>query len=694
MDSNQEQTRFPWANGDPTSKMIAMSTPEILSKIMSFLDQPTLQACLRVSSLWHACSYPITWQVQTISALDFMSLFSEQSDRDEHGCTGNDSSRDRVEAIRKNCHRIRSLTVNIPDGRKVGPFSLPNGSRFPSGLTNLVQFALQEPPGNPLNRTWSSDPTVALKLYDHIESTVSHNPRIRDLEWEMWGDMDKYDFIGKILKRTVKNLKKLSVFTGNVGLNTHIIEYLIQRSRSKDWSILNGVDIKGEAENYQEREGDSRCELDELSIKAYSLDVRWNALLNMSGALPIRKLNIWSISDSQRQTKLCDSLLAILSKCPNLESLCVSPKFIFTLDPLQSIGAYIDYKTPVPATAGDSFVELMYKSCPRLRGIEFGLVRLTTKHWIEMMTKYGRQLETFSNCGYLAQFNSHAFMTLIGPPLTHPTRLGKSRCLTRLNINGMEHLHNCAWKALQILPQLREFRAQGIHMDARQLVTRDGWACKDLQVLEIRIMVLRIPPVKTWRWCDHHDGWTEHETCCQMEEEALYDDGESNDTLQPNSDELDDTRLLRVLPYQKRIQVKVCENIGRLTRLRELRIEGHRGTSFDRYMWDCLELSLDTGLEHLAPLQQNLEKLNVAELDDNLGRREFEWMTRNWVHHSNRSWLEEHAPTCSPVTDYSEDDIIPCPKFKELLGVRKEGIDQDIEWMQMHCPKLNIVKKE
>jgi hypothetical protein len=46
------------------------------------------------------------------------------------------------------------------------------------------------------------------------------------------------------------------------------------------------------------------------------------------------------------------------------------------------------------------------------------------------------------------------------------------------------------------------------------------------------------------------------------------------------------------------------------------------------------------------------------------------------------------------VTDYSEDDIIPCPKFKELLGVRKEGLDQDIAWMQMHCPKLNIVKKE
>jgi hypothetical protein len=76
----------------------------------------------------------------------------------------------------------------------------------------------------------------------------------------------------------------------------------------------------------------------------------------------------------------------------------------------------------------------------------------------------------------------------------------------------------------------------------------------------------------------------------------------------------------------KEIQFKVCEALGRLTHLQELRIDGERDFEEDNRYWSCLELTLQTGLDRLAPLRQNLEKLVVSGLDEGLsGRKEAEW---------------------------------------------------------------------
>jgi hypothetical protein len=46
-----------------------------------------------------------------------------------------------------------------------------------------------------------------------------------------------------------------------------------------------------------------------------------------------------------------------------------------------------------------------------------------------------------------------------------------------------------------------------------------------------------------------------------------------------------------------------------------LRMSGN-DFEFSKHGWDCLELTLETGLERLAPLRHTLEKLTVSGLDE------------------------------------------------------------------------------
>ncbi|KAF9349880.1 hypothetical protein BGX34_001551, partial [Mortierella sp. NVP85] len=168
----------------------------------------------------------------------------------------------------------------------------------------------------------------------------------------------------------------------------------------------------------------------------------------------------------------------------------------------------------------------------------------------------------------------------------------------------------------------------------------------------------------------------------------------------------------------KHIQIKVCKMIGQLTQLRELRLEGDRDYHFNNRYWHCLELTLETGLDYLAPLQENLEKLIVNNLGEGLhaGRKEMEWIARNWVHYNNPQWKEKRAPKASQpqvpsqgkdepekgrsTGTGSKDDsdlFVPSPKFKALIGLMSsvhssnlKKADANIEWLRVNCPTVSL----
>ncbi|KAG0227115.1 hypothetical protein B0O80DRAFT_465337 [Mortierella sp. GBAus27b] len=749
--TEQGQTRIHQPNGDPavSKMMIAMFTPEILSNILSFLDPPSLQACLRVSHLWRACSRPIVWEIQTFSELQTLSLFGGPMVRDNGDLgIGNNN---RMQNIIENCHRIRSLTIQ--DGASL-PSSLTLQHRT-TRLRNLVHLAVR-----------LCVDTIAVtseELAEHyrlVGLILSHNPRIRDFEWTMSHSCKGHDVVDMVLKHISKGLRRLSISGGHQCCYRRILEHLInaketwdrdrQRKRLEGESLLNARDdeLQGDGDSGG---GMGGCDLEELCLRGNGSTKGWTTLNKIPGTLPIRALTLTSLIATGYQER-ADSLLTVLHKCPNLERLYISQIASATIPPAhwfyESLMSYRFYRSDplkVRLIVQDDFVDQMHQSCPRLRRIEFGLAyQFGAKHWIDMMNKYGPQLESLAIWGNLPYFDTAAFTTLIGPPVSHPSGHGRLHRLTRLNINGMDHLRYCAWMALKHLPQLKEFKAQCVPLDGRRLIMKDGWACKGLQVLEINILIPKDPPEGpsddltegSWRWCNSRGHWTEGAVCCQEDDEMdncdsdksgsvdqpsenvgllaerqeTHDNGAPDETttdsfcakqprkddssLQPHAFQQEDSQN----KFGVQNQMEICRMLSQLTQLRELRIEGERDSTYYGTRWDCLELTLGSGLDLLAPLGRCLEKLDVYKLQEKLGgKEEMEWIARNWIHCNSRHSLEQDISTSTePSTGEVDYDgrLAPSTVFKSLVGIFKRDEGQHIEWLKEKCPSLTVVVAE
>ncbi|KAK3827962.1 MAG: hypothetical protein J3Q66DRAFT_409110 [Benniella sp.] len=703
------------------------------------------------------------------------------------------------------------------------PFRLhnvPSLSRRSEGLRNLSSLTFRTALNSPRQLSF----TEATNFCIIVGTILSQNPRIQYLEWGMGGELWAPDLVEHVLKRASKKLKKLSIVGYFIGDESPILEYLIdandkqqcrqqQEQHSPREEKLNESDKPMECESVDDEKssrierddgtdgdddngtdgGSGGCsELEELVLEAVDPmsifqgppELDWMWLNDVHGALPIRALTLLNFEtdkliEPDEYDEDCPahqpngSLMAILSKCPYLEKLCVtfddpchsvaSAKYRFMRE-IRTDPHFVRFPCRLILVSEEcDFVEKMYERCPRLREIEFGMAyQFTTDHWIEMMRSYGAQLESLSVWGNVSSFSSKAFMTMIGRPISHFTRDTPHR-LTRLNISGMEHLHECAWMALYQLPQLKEFRARDVPLDARDLTMKDNWTCKGLEVLEIFVLV---PKSSQWFWCDSCEEWAKDAMCCRKDVATAAAEDESEDGTEDESeDETEDdhenrngdgqdsvtiatkrkrqgtggtretikrarkesseqtaeggiekgyTTLMdrnedfarnqddRDQSFQryKQVQIRVCEMIGGLTELRELRIEGEKDFAFSNHKWDCLELTLETGLHYLRPLQQNLETLDVHTLHENLGgQKEVEWIARNWIHHNNPRWLEQHSSSTYATTssasasslggggggseqkgnalmsDNSDNFIAPYPKFRRLRGISDRVFD-------------------
>ncbi|KAG0002485.1 hypothetical protein BGZ65_002597 [Modicella reniformis] len=654
-----------------SDKAITMAPPEVLSKIFSFLDQRSLRVCLLVSHDWRACSEPVIWRTYSITTTDFVNLFNEP-DKDKFAININ-------EVFFKNCHHIRFLNISDVHGA-ADTTNLGSWEHLEKSLPHFKYHLPSVAPG----------------------AVLAANPGIRELRWDT-GDLTLGNEFVFLLKRASRDLKKLSIVGNFEGQEHFIIKYLIKGDKEEEEEAGPPAIAQGDNDN-----GDTvDFKLEELTLKETIYSPFGNSVLNVKvlcdipGVLPIRSLTILdfrTIQFSNEPYQQYDSLLNILRKCPNLEKLCVS--FDMSSIPDSSSESFLrshPYFSFLPfdpylIIKQDDFVDVMYSSCPKLREIEFGMARqFTREHWVAMIADYGSQLESLSVWGDVSKFDDTVFMAMMDPSTSHPPR-DRLHCLTRLNINGMKHLHECAWMPLKHLPQLKEFRARGVPLDATKLITKgeDAWTCKGLEILEIFVA---IPKRAQWN-CGNQEmvtgWWQKVKLSCQED----------------------------VLEKSNQIQIKVCEMIGRLTQLRELRIEGERSTLFQCI---CLELTLETGLDRLAPLQKNLEKLIVSALDEKLcGRREVEWIAQNWIHHQNRRWLERHSPISSrsPSSSSSPDKngkseqtsctgteldddggSFPSPKLKELIGIStqsstsyqsEEEARSNIEWLKDQCPTLRV----
>ncbi|KAG0227120.1 hypothetical protein BGX31_007082 [Mortierella sp. GBA43] len=818
---DKNQNEITRATARPTSMAIAMSLPEILSNILSFVDHRSLAACLQVS-----LSRPRQPDGND-KKNDNANLNAETSD---HVNNSNNNSFN-VQDFLDNCHRIQSFTISDPDTDILdvalermrssldskGPISLEA-----PGLTNLEHFAIISPVIEALSINFEN----MQKVYEVAGSILSQNPGVRKLVLSTFTDWDQEESVIALLKRASRHLKRLTVLGSFASKEPRFLEYLIEANErrlvreqrdQRQKQLLASQDREsstdGQALDDENKEDggpiagddsfDGACELEELMLVDlaesnfngfFHPEICFEWLHYVPGTLPIRTLimvdlkicasvsaddepfdqydsDSWSQGSQGSQEHDDDSLLAILSKCPDLQKLEVTYRrgchLVETAphpfrDGLETSPFYVESDDfHEVKMERERFVTLMHRYCPKIREIEFGMAyRFTPQHWVDMMRKYGPQLESLSVWGNVRSFCYEAFLTLIGPPASHPSRKSP-HCLTRLNINGLEHLHHCAWMALKHLPNLKEFRARDVALDARELVMEDGWACKGLEVLEIFIAV---PKNTQWAWSEFTARWERdavlHNKTSTIDKASnslnMAKDNDSRDqcrgrkSIKRQRDELitegpvkrakqrkEDTEEAGKVAgrrgetdtnkktrssheggldaselSRRKINIEVCTILGSLTKLRRLRIEGQANIELAHKVWGCLDLTVDTGLDCLAPLRENLETLNVAMLatEGLTGRREVEWIARNWVHYNNHHWLEEHSSKKVLRSSQrlgkdrparSEGDIarfVPSPRFKELIGLnipwetkKKNEALSNIEWLQEQCPTLIVL---
>ncbi|KAK3827967.1 MAG: hypothetical protein J3Q66DRAFT_321536 [Benniella sp.] len=799
--TNDGQTELLRSKSQHSSRTIALALPEILSNVFTYLDQPSLQACFEVSRLWNTCSRRMLWCILSIDLPHFVSFVCDHEDSD-----------DDIETMRQvffeSCHCIRSLVLSRYKGHTIRyrPIPVEKESlcvQIP-GLKNLYHLALRWSTFQPMGLLYPS-----LSLYRLMGAIIAQNPGIRELEWNTGNNVLASEFIDLVLKRTSKDLKKLSII-GDVGVQEFgVLAYLIEahenrKRRMEQEGQIQKKDSQSQdvqtLDAAQDVEDDDQgcCQLEELVLQDANLSRRYHEraglkltwLLQFPGTLPIRSLSLIDYETDQYSTlpnqQPNGSLLAILSKCPHLVELhvtftvrCETSTHNFLMDLRSNPHFTIPFPGQGPIAERNDFVQTMRQSCPNLREIELGLFyQLKPTHWTPLMTRYASQLTALSLWGNITHFQPKAFFNLIGPPTTHLGRQERVRRLTRLNFNGMEHLHECVWVALYQLPHLQEFRARSVTLNAKALVRPEGWACKGLKVLEISIGIPKEPIMvpTAWHWCTRRRIWIMGQASCCDNHWKEYD--WSDEWKEASSDmasqhdrkrkfELVTSRMpdepqkkfrteykrieeelmprpaislatavnttatatettTEIVPFCQGLQILVCKALGRLTQLRELTIEGPMGRTPTGLEYGCLELTLETGLDRLAPLQQNLEKLTVWQLKERLsGRKEVEWIARHWVHHNNPHWLAQHpavdsaeskettttttttTTACPPSLtsplsslDHHNDLLIPGPKFKELIGISEghsqgrsaQEMSENIDWLEEQCPSLRVCR--
>ncbi|KAF8985398.1 hypothetical protein BGZ46_004510 [Entomortierella lignicola] len=828
--------------------------PEILTNILGFLDPASLRVCTRVSHQWRLISQSISWRICSIDESYFFDNLERHIDSGEDGYVKGDivnrkrlTGEDQPE-LSLICSKIRSLSISeAVDSQFLhsqyydcNPRLSTQGMEFlfNHGLMNLVHLKVQ------LAFIVLLQPDNQKLFLDAVKSVLSRNPQIRDLELGiMTGSTHS---LLELLQATRNQPRRLSIighFTQEIDI-TRIFRFFMDPENP---SAKNNDVALDELLIYN-RCVDEHGSISQLPVSDFALT---------PGLLPIHSLSLigfetgstFSYEELMAGIDTIDpsapstsNVLAILRICPLLKRLCVRPDLSFMTKPSgKEFRARLIEAFPLKTfeeiwiPESDDFVRGILEACPKLKAIDFGMMyELNPRQWYEITTIFGPQLESLRVFD-VQSFESPALLNLVGPPLCHPLRISAPTlyCLTDLDISGISHLNDAAWLLFAHIPTMKRLAARDVPLYASDLIGYD-WACKDIESLEIFVLIPKQwrPKTVEWVWDDLSREWTRISQTSNWEYRAsaiLYqgrqepstggrrgetegenqsedgyeekyrkkrrrhDDGTGNEEKKSkgrkkkshkNREDIDEKRpkekkdrkdkkrkehkekdknenkekkrknkkehkgtevdsqkqsktgrrnkvfsdsdlethsdtsmessvslnpqTMRPKDYSKYVQIQVCEQLGRLRKLRSLTLEGKNDYYFNNCEWGCLELTIDTGLDRLEPLQNSLERLVIYQLREKLcGAKELDWIARHWVHHQNSHWLQTYQPfiegynqtSVSNNSSHSQDHVSPCPVFKELIGISIRGMDRSVlktnlalAWFQEECPTVTVEK--
>lgn len=151
------------------------------------------------------------------------------------------------------------------------------------------------------------------------------------------------------------------------------------------------------------------------------------------------------------------------------------------------------------------------------------------------------------------------------------------------------------------------------------------------------------------------------------------------------------------------VQQKICQRIGSLARLEELKLGLNDGyvdileptVLVNPIQYQCLELSLDTGLQELAHLR-GLRELVVSNMDHMMGAQEIEWMVREGVWPKlKRIEGVNNGTVRTPVRNATRRSVAVTTANNLFLQTKfwmgwATAKDNPVEWLRRQRPNLAV----
>ncbi|KAF9318617.1 hypothetical protein BG003_010962 [Podila horticola] len=725
-----------------------LQIPEILSLVLHFTDRQTLVDCAKVSRLWRSCALPVQWQVYKVDATTLFNPALNQG----HKYTahliraldvpfvnpqGLDTPSKALPA-----HPMRNLThltINV-DPITDPQFTDPSSGFYWSPKI-FVDFILMN---QGLCELEVKDDTYGLVVLPCLQQL----PRLKKLK--MVGELSIED-LSNIVNYLGDNINNSPSPPNNalesLGKASSLDELVVQVPKFESTLHIladpklctpdSTVPIRAlsllnfDQRNYQEDTGDEQDDtvddillaflrrfpdLEHLSL-AVEIDEGSSKTLPIEYTKPVAAILEeigYSYSDAE-SVPLAENIGEELYKCcPKIRALAFGPHTLFTREQVASLSK---------AYAAQLQLYIMWGI---LHESDALLYMLTVQHLyksplVELdISGCGRQLGEAAWVVFRTLPNLKHFRAL-GVPLHAQQLVGYDWVCTKLEtlaiavlvpkrmaslaeaLEAIEYDVPMAYVALQDLGISSAMPSGEVCIDDRVRGRKRKKAAKEdkkeksksgKKDKERKRHKERKGKSKKRKRKHNSDNDEEEEDSgdsSPREQELSYETTLDDDWKNSSSTEHPCDRLKRHhADFCAEIQVMICEQLGRLSRLRVLTLEGDEEvySSLERVDWTCLSLTLDTGLDRLAPLKSSLETLSVYNLADRIchGREEVEWIARNWVHHQD---VEEVSETGHKI-------LRPSPPFKNLLGVSVQGntstamIHLNVAWLKDECPKLTI----
>ncbi|KAG0009038.1 hypothetical protein BGZ80_002804 [Entomortierella chlamydospora] len=133
----------------------------------------------------------------------------------------------------------------------------------------------------------------------------------------------------------------------------------------------------------------------------------------------------------------------------------------------------------------------------------------------------------------------------------------------------------------------------------------------------------------------------------------------------------------------REIQIQVYERLARFTNLESLWLGSNPSiqqfdSSPEREQRDCIEMSLENGLDKLGGLKE-LRVLSLAHMNTRIGLKEVQWMVENWPKLHVIRGLGDEGNESDDEDEEDEDET----EYEKIL-----------DWLEEHCPEILVLDSD